>query len=136
MLRKVGKVLLERRYLHRGLVLLFFIMTLADIASPQNCGEDVWGLLKASPSQSSVQAPADFGREAAFISADPQQPQPSSDSDSAPADDDCICCCSHILPGVVFHVDEPELAPSLSEPTATTLPTAPPQSAFHPPRLS
>ena len=136
MLRKVGKGLLGRRYLHRGLVLIFFVMTLADIASPQNCGEDVWGLLKAASPQSSVQTPADFGPEAARISADSQQQQPASDPDSAPADDDCICCCSHILPGVIFHVDEPDLAPSLNEPTVTTLPTAPPQSAFHPPRLS
>ena len=135
MLRKDRTGLLGR-YLRRGIVLIFFVMTLADIASPQNCGEDIWRLLKAGPAQVSVQASDDFSPAASFISADIQKQQPPSDSDSAPAEDDCFCCCSHVLPGVFFHVDDPGFAPSVSEPTITALPTAPPQIAFHPPRLS
>jgi hypothetical protein len=132
----IRKGLLGRQYLHRGIVFIFFLLMLADLASPQNCGEDVWGLLKAGSSQASVQASTVFGSEAFFISADIQKQQSSSDSDSAPAEDDCFCCCSHILPGAIFHVDEPSFAPSVSEPAVTALPIAPSQSAFHPPRLS
>lgn len=130
----IRKGLLERQYLRRGIVLAFFFMTMTDLASPQNCGEDVWGLLKAASSQVPIQVSTDFGSETSFISADIQKS--SSDSDSAPAEDDCFCCCSHILPGAIFHADEHSFAPRVSEPTLIALPTAPPQSAFHPPRLS
>lgn len=134
MLRIVRKGLLARQYLHRGIIIIFFFLTLVDMASPQNCGEDVWGFLRSGPSHMSVMAPSDFGPDDVCISVDTSQHQSSSDPERA--EDDCICCCSHILPSVIFHVDELGFAPSLSEPTITALPTAPPQSAFHPPRLS
>jgi len=136
MLRKGEKGLLKGQYLHRGIIFIFFLMVLTDLASPQNCAEDVWRFLKAAPSQACVKASTLVESETSLISADIQTQQPSSDSDSAPAEDDCFCCCSHVLPGVIFHVDDSGFAPSVSEPTITALPTAPPQSAFRPPRLS
>lgn len=51
-------------------------------------------------------------------------------------DEDCFCCCSHILPGLHFVVAGIVSETLEADPTISSLPTGPPHTLYHPPRLS
>lgn len=127
--------LMKSSRLRRVIALLFLLLTsvdlgVIDLLAPQACGDEhgISALLSNTanaPSQTvklSPPAPNDASEE--------QLPEPTR------AEGDCICCCGHILlaiPGPMTALSaKPEAAPF----GLTALPSSPPQSFYHPPRLS
>ena len=115
------------------LVLLFASAEIsADTISPGLCCEEFCGL---AGSYTPYVAVADISLDGADkISAAADSTHEDSSS-PAPAEEECFCCCTHILPSLHFAVAEPDAEPLTSELANTFLPIAPPQSAYHPPRL-
>ncbi|HYR28037.1 MAG TPA: hypothetical protein VEU30_06195 [Thermoanaerobaculia bacterium] len=103
------------------IAVVFLLLAVADLAFPQICGEDSEPLFPARTAASAV-IPAD----------DPGEPEP------APARaEDCFCCCSHIVAE-----DSPSPLGQLAIVSGSgriappSVPIAPVQVLFHPPRLA
>ena len=124
---------MKQGFLHRWFAVLLFIFAFADLSadltSPQLCCEGIGNLVISSAASAQY-----INGATAFIIADDFKHEQS--SDSSDIEEDCFCCCSHILPSVHFDVAVLEIKPPASLPANATLPTAPPQKPFHPPRLS
>jgi hypothetical protein len=123
--------------LHRWLAVLFLLFAStdisADVVSPQACCEELDGLASAYTLNISAQA-QDFDGVAKIDvkdSSTPEQP-----STPPPLEEECFCCCSHIIPSVHFEVAELDVEPLMSGVANFILPIPPPQSMYHPPRLS
>ena len=124
---------LRQSYLSRAIALFFFFFTVADLATPHLCGEEMG--LPISPVGSSISSAVDPASNAttSIAAADSHQEEPSAPMQ---ADEDCFCCCSHILPSIHFVV-EGILSESLSTDLAiSSLPNGLPDKHYHPPRLS
>jgi hypothetical protein len=112
------------------LVLLFASAEIsADTIWPGLCCEEFCGL---AGSYTPYIAVADISDK--ISAADDSTHEDS--SSPVPAEEDCFCCCTHILPSLRFAVAEPDAEALTSGLANTILPIAPPQSAYHPPRLS
>lgn len=114
-----------------------FDLTVVDMISPQRCDDgfsaiaddiSVWN----AAGRSDQNAP-----DKVAIIDQPPLPQQDSGSGSSPAstDDDCFCCCSHVLPGSPVNHVTLNTMPRIDIPLIGSLPSAPTQDTFHPPRL-
>lgn len=129
-------VLMRQGSVYRLVAILFLLLASADIAvdvvSPELCCEELRGLAgsystdAAAPSQES----GNLYKISAVDNSTPEAPS------SPITEEECFCCCAHILPSLHFEVANLDLDPLTSGLANTILPTAPPQSAYHPPRLS
>lgn len=127
-MRVIGK-----NNLYRGLAIFFMLFTMADLINPHLCSEE----LESSYLPESLLARADiYNVNDATMTAGHSRSQEDSHSDSGFEMEDCFCCCSHILPSFAFTVDSIYLNALASDREITRLPIPPPQSPFHPPRLS
>ena len=116
------------------LVLLFASAEIsADIISPGLCCEEFCGL--AGPYTPYVSV-VDISLDGADMMSAADDSTHEDSSSPVPAEEDCFCCCTHILPSLRFAVAEPDAISLTSGLANTILPIAPPQSAYHPPRLS
>jgi hypothetical protein len=118
--------------LHRILAIFFLIFACVDYLSLEVCSEEMGGVAIPCthiPSASTHSNDVD-GR--AFVN-DSGQGQ---HSDPVSCQEECFCCCSHILPVLHFEVPQLAIEPPARELTIAILPIPPPQTLFHPPRLS
>lgn len=117
--------------LARAVALFFLLFTVADILLPQYFCREEWQALPAvstAPVRNNV-----AGQE---NTTPPDAPRP-----DAPVryEEDCFCCCAHVLlPATLavtsfLNASRPFLAITLPE---ASLPTAPHQTIYHPPRLA
>lgn len=123
---------LRQSYISRGLVIFFFFFTVADLANPHLCAEEMG--LAAFPFTITESHGADQS-----ITISPKVPADSRQEKSqAPAhsEEDCFCCCSHILPSQSFVVQSILPESSDTDPIVSTLPTGLPSQHYRPPRLS
>ena len=112
------------------LAFAFFDMAIVDVFFPQTCGEQQMSLPSAGP--------VDFTEESAGekIAVKNHDSRPSHDSHEYSPDEDCFCCCSHIIPSPHVNVITLNSPPQAGDPAITSLPSAPPRGAYHPPRHS
>lgn len=105
----------------RVVAVLFLLFACADLAFPEICSEDNARLLPQQTATTSFPHGDDSG-----------EPQPHRSST-----EDCFCCCSHIVSSsfesslgalAILSSSDPGVAPSI--------PLAPLQLLFHPPRLA
>jgi hypothetical protein len=122
---------IRQSYLSRGIAIFFFVFTVADLANPHLCAEEM-GLssLPVSAASEIENTVAVFAARAGSHSHQEESPAPQQ------ADEDCFCCCSHILPSLQFVVEGLLLEPVDTDSTISSLPTGPPHKLYRPPRLS
>jgi hypothetical protein len=135
MLLRSCKNLMRLDRLRRGvaiflLVFAFFDMAIVDVFFPQACGEQQMSTHSAGPVDSIEEG---AGESMAVKNRDSQ---PGQDSHESYVDEDCFCCCSHIIPSPHVNVGALNFPPQAGDPSITSLPSAPPRGAYHPPRLS
>ena len=123
-----------RRYVMRGVVLLFLFYTVADITYPQFCGEELKNVAFASSSVSNTIAiQQSEPKLSAAVANDAQRDQP---QNQEPRDEDCFCCCAHVIAGMIF---VPPVMPHLKLERLDNEHLATPQNDFEnpnpPPRL-
>ena len=122
--------------LHRWLAVLFLLFAStdisADIVSTELCCEELSGLASCTVDVSTLAQ--DFDSVAIIGVKDNSTPdQPST---PIPNEEECFCCCSHIIPSVHFEIADLDVEPLVSGFANFILPIPPPQSMYHPPRLS
>jgi hypothetical protein len=113
-----------------------FDLTVVDLISPQLCEDRsgaIAGVIPTGPAKN-ADGRSDQNTAVKVVITD-QDSLPQQDSSPASADDDCFCCCSHVLP--VYSINQVTLdtMPRIDVSLIDTLPSAPPQDTFHPPRL-
>jgi hypothetical protein len=122
---------MRQSYLCRGIAIFFFVFTVADLANPHLCAEEM-GLsslpVSAVPEKDNTVVIS--AARAVSHSHHKESPAPE------PADEDCFCCCSHILPSLHFVVESMLLEPVDTDAMISSLPTGPPHKPYRPPRLS
>ena len=119
----------------RAVAFFFVLFTGADIALPQYfCGgEEVGGLPLSHVAVTPAEA-ADPGTERSAVPA-PADPLPGQVPDEAPHEEDCFCCCAHVLPALAFtRAATAELRSPEPPQKQQSLPSAPLQLPYHPPR--
>jgi hypothetical protein len=134
-------VLMRQGSVYRLVAILFLLLASADIAvdvvSPELCCEELRSLAgsySTDAASTDAAAPSQESGNLYKISAgDNSTPEAPS---SPITEEECFCCCAHILPSLHFEVANFDLDSLTSGLANTILPTAPPQSAYHPPRLS
>lgn len=130
-------VSLKQGHLCRGLAIMFLMFALADLFadtfSPKLCCEGLDGLALSSilQSQSSNQSDDVTTLAASDYSKKEQHSDPLNNNEEY-----CIFCCAQILASPHFDVAVLEVSRPTSDFTDCILPTPPPQSLFHPPRIS
>lgn len=111
----------------RVIALFFLLFTAADILLPQYFCAEEWQSLPVAVSQVATIPPVGPG-------VPPDAPLP---PESAPHEEDCFCCCAHVLPPTTLTLvnlhNAPLPSPIITLPE-TTLPTAPLQAIYRPPR--
>jgi hypothetical protein len=123
-----GHKLLQRNRLYRGMAIFLLVfalvdLTIIDLAFPQFCESDL------SPRSASLNAK--------LISLDLRENnERDRGSDQSCEEEDCFCCCSHIVPGVPVNVAALGLKTLVPAAIINSLPSPPPQSTYHPPRVS
>ena len=125
-------VWLRQSYVSRGLVIFFFLFTVADLANPHLCAEEMG--LAALPS-ATVKCPA---VDQTIIASSKDSSNSHREDAPAPAhsEEDCFCCCSHIIPSQNFIVHNVLPESSDTDSIVLMLPTGLPDQHYHPPRLS
>jgi len=120
----IGKTI--KQSLLRAIALLFLFYTGIDLALTDYHRNESLDLSRATIS-------ADSREDKLAIS--PSTPKDHSNDREAPRDEDCFCCCAHVLPSPVFvDSDNAELTELHTAPIRATLPTAPSNSLYRPPR--
>lgn len=128
--------LIGQKLVYRAVAICLLLFAFVDIAAPELCGEKFASLFtvnelssKAQSSNGSITPPSsNFHAEGC--------PENHSQPNPAHADDECFCCCSHVLPINIFSVTNAiDLKPLLTSLNHSFLPSSPPRSLFHPPRL-
>jgi hypothetical protein len=122
----------KQSHIFRAIAIYFLLFTVADLATPHLCGEELDGF----PKSASIAEGAETATEHSAISSTAADRHEDESSSPAPLSEDCFCCCSHILPGAHFTVGNLTLQTMMSEPSISFLPTAPSNKPFRPPRLS
>lgn len=107
-----------------------FDLAIIDMFFPQLCGEEQVALYSTDPICSTEDDVTDS------LAIRNHDSQPSQDSHQSPIDEDCFCCCSHIIPSPHVNVAALNCLPPPCVTADASLPSAPPQGTFHPPRLS
>lgn len=117
-------ILMRRAYLHRGLVLLIFILILADLALPQRCCEEL-----NFPSEVTAATYFDNGLRVVLATDQTEQHPESPDPDIG-----CFCCCAHFLHSNIQSADFAAVKWPVTALAAPFLPSSPPQDRYRPPR--
>jgi hypothetical protein len=123
--------------LYRWFAVLFLLFAsaeiLVDVISPGICCEELSGFVSscAPGAADPAQAPDGLDKISAVDNSTHGEP-----SSPFPTEEECFCCCAHILPSLHFEVADLDVESLTSDLANTILPIAPPQSAYHPPRLS
>ncbi|MEP7271091.1 MAG: hypothetical protein ABI882_06280, partial [Acidobacteriota bacterium] len=132
MTMKLGHNLLRSRRIHRSLAILLlafavFDMAIVDTFFPQLCNDE-----QALTASSTVNEPGRLSTSER-LTAGTHRSEPTPDSHPDSLDEDCFCCCSHILPAfAVGEVNPTEM--NLITSLEDSLPSAPSQSTYRPPR--
>jgi len=101
----------------------FVDLTVIDLGFPQLCGDNLMTMRTIDSSQD------------ASLSVTPASDQ-DQESHSECIEEDCFCCSAQIVPGAPMSVAALGARSFITEAHPASLPTTPPQSTFHPPRLS
>jgi hypothetical protein len=119
----------------RVIAILLLLYTGADMVSPGLCNEELPGLsVEGVTLVFSPQRARQATGSAAVLSTDDssRQHQPSGPISD---DDDCFCCCSHVLPGTAFVIENiSDLESHVLIAAGERLPTPPLSHTYHPPR--
>jgi len=116
----------------------FFDLAVIDVVSPQLCDDGFLSATNFVPAHAAVEG---IGEKVVIeVAIDVQDflPQQEEHSEAPPTstDEDCFCCCSHILPGYAFDAGPMWGGQRANVATVCSLPSAPPQDTFHPPRFA
>jgi hypothetical protein len=119
----------------QGIVIFFLLYTALDIATPQNCNQELLGLRRQQViAGSSFKMHEGVDHTPLAVTNKSRNNQP----DSAPSqEEDCFCCCSHIVlglhfvPPTVFEFRSPEVTLDL-----VLIPSPPLRIPFRPPRVA
>jgi hypothetical protein len=139
MLLKSCENLMRLRRLRRGIAIFmvafaFFDMVVVDMFFPQLCGDDQTSQFISGPVHEAGKSTEKIADNLSAISN--HDSQPDQDSHQSSSDEDCFCCCSHIIPCQHINVATLNFPPYPDDAAIPSLPSAPPQGAFHPPRHS
>jgi|SRR5215510_8566791 len=124
----VAQNVIRRNPLFRGLAILLVIfpfvdLTVIDLGFPQLCGDNLMTMITSDSSQN----------ESLSVTPTSDQDQ---ESHSECIEENCFCCSTQIVPGAPISVAALSAGSFVTEAHPASLPTTPPQSTFHPPRLS
>ena len=115
----------------RVIATLILLYTGADLTVPQFCSEEMG--IPAVARASDVTRPTNYVA-VTHRSDDSREDLP---SESPSKDEDCFCCCAHVLPGdALAVVAVPQLHSDPGSHERITLPFAPVNTPYHPPRLT
>ena len=117
---------------YRAVALFFVVFIFADILFSPPCSEqfELLGIPLINVEESRADLSDKITR---YISApNSQNEQP---SQSELPDDDCLSWCPHVLTNLPFKVTVQNMTALTTTQTMLFLPSPPPQSTFHPPRL-
>jgi len=123
----------RRSQLMRVIAMLFLLHSGADMLFPQLCNEEV--LFGGSFSTVLSSNDSEAGKLFAVSSSSefPDGPR----SDPQHREEDCFCCCAHVMPSPVFaSPEDAELVISRSTVARISIPSAPSENPYHPPRLA
>ncbi len=121
---------LQKSQLLRVIAILFLLHSGADMLFPQLCNEESFGGSLSSTLVSSTHSDV----LAVTASSELPREQP---SDPQHTDEDCFCCCAHVMPSPVFESpDDAELVISRSTVARISIPSAPSDNPYPPPRLA
>ena len=116
--------------------MLFLFHAGVDLAFPELCNDEALeaGLTQSlafpSPAHSNEGSPA-VAVTASSESKDEQR------SDPQHRDEDCFCCCTHVMPSPLFVAPgDAESGLIASRHQNTSIPAAPPNNPYHPPRFA
>ena len=116
---------------YRGVALLFVVFIVVDILISPPCSEqfELLGIPLMNVEDSHSELP---NNTTGYISSLPSKGQP---QQSELPDDDCLTWCPHVLPSSPFSVMVQSRTTLTRNENVLLLPSAPPQSTFHPPRF-
>lgn len=122
----------QRSQLLRVIAMLFLIHSGVDMLFPQLCNdEEFFGGSFSSTSLAATNDGEAFAVNGASELPDEQR------SDPQHRDEDCFCCCTHVMPSPVFTgPDDAEPVVSRSTVARISIPSAPSDNPYHPPRLA
>lgn len=125
-----------KKYLVRGVAALFLLFISADFALPQSCAADGGVLsLEGSVAVNSPRACSARPISVAALGGSHATGQEQQPGQMPPQEQHCISGCIHVLPGVIsaHMVYYAPVAVTFDLPR-DSLPSAPPQSLYRPPR--
>ena len=125
----------RKKHLRRGVMVLFLVFAFADLfadtVSPELCFEGIDGFALSGALE--ISHPTQASNTTAFTtSADSEQERSSGPSN---VEENCLFCCGNILPSLHFEVAISDVGRPTADLINSILPTPPPQSLFHPPRI-
>ena len=121
------------RLLRLGAILLL-LHAGVDLAFPELCTEGAFGagLTRSVELSSSANRNEPSPAVAVAASSDSKDEQR---SDPQPRDEDCFCCCAHVMPSPLFVAPRnAEVRSTNSRGQSSSIPPAPPNKPYHPPR--
>lgn len=125
---------LRKGTLVRVVAMLFLLHAGVDLVFPELCREEAFGAGLTQSFDLSSLAKTNETSPAVAVAASSES-KDEQRSDPQPRDEDCFCCCTHVMPSPLF------VAPGDAEPGLiasrhqnASIPAAPPNKPYHPPR--
>lgn len=127
-----------KQKLFRGIVLLFFIYTAAELAFPQFCGEKAVSILGVrSVALASEQPSSDNTLASTSVMKNSETTLPGlpRQDQEIPNDEDCFCCCAHVMPSPLFvNPETSALVISSGLQGRVSIPAGSLHAPYHPPK--
>ena len=125
-------------YIYKAVAMCFLLFTAADIINPHFCSEELGSFSLPAVSEMNHAYVADNPviDDIIAITATDAGPQHEQSPEPTSEKEDCFCCCSHIVPGIHFSVDQTYFESPATASVNMSIPTPLLQGPFHPPRLS
>ena len=115
--------------------LLFLFHTGVDLLFPQLCSEEPVDIAISQSLPVTEETTIDEAYAPVAVSL-PKDSREDQRPDPQHSDEDCFCCCTHVMPSPLF-VAPGDADPGLmtSRDQNTSIPAAPPNNPYHPPRF-
>jgi hypothetical protein len=123
------KALTKKEFMARGIVVFLVVFTLLDLAYRMPCCIEETDIFGGDPSVVINAIPDDIS----IITSAYSQTDHHSKSDIG--SEGCFCC-AHVLPGTTPIVSPLAVSVPVTDLKDNSIPSPPPNSPFHPPRLS
>ena len=141
---RFSKFLMKPRSFQRGIASFFLIFTFIDMVyidllGQRSCSEEAAVL--PTVRTASIESEESQKNEASIMAYTHtdftnQSTHPDNQRPEGALDEDCFCCCSHLIPSISVDISVLNNSPQPGDPAMLFIPSSPPRSTFHPPRLS